>query len=839
MLFKERGRKSASQTRGKNLEMIGGCYSSSLTERSEASSPRIPLRIRAIPLMVALAALVACLSSAPAALATTCNKFAASGVPSGIEGKNTNAGTEAAPYKTLAKLEESLTAGQTGCLESGQTFDTKENTYFGSSDGTEASPIVITATESAKPATITNALYVEASYLTFSHLIFKWKMPKPWVCWNTEGNPFECTGEPQNPEDSVQISVAAKHDTFLNDEVTNEDTDICINVVTGAEHTLIENDRIYECGPEFKGTKSVPNEESAWHDHGVYDYGKFTRIINNYIYGNSRNGILFYGSEAAEGGVAEHNIIDGNGNGITFGNDKKDTAQWNIITNSSLDDHGSKCEPKGCDDFATAAFDTEEKGGDSFEHNCTYNNLSGELEYALSEPLKPESKEMLYVTLKENKLETNPLYKNAATHEYTLSKSSPCIGYGPATAQPAPTAITEAATTVKGTEATLNGTVNPESLETKYSFQYGLTKSYGKETTPVSAGSGISNVKESKTITGLEAKTTYHFRIVATNNVDTTTYGEDLTFTTETVSPPGAAAVFTGKVGQTEVEVESSISAHGYDTHYYFQYGTTESYGSTQPAPPGADAGSAEGVPVSATLMGLTPGTTYHIRVAATNAGGTGYSKDSTFTTKAVRPPGVAAGIASKVGQTEAKMETWIDPYGWDTHYYFQYGTSESYGSTQPAPPGVDMGSSNESVGVNSTLTGLKPGTTYHFRAVATNAGGTSYGIDSTFKTEAVLAPGIAAPFALKVSPTEAELEAGVEPHGWDTHYYYEYGTSEAYGSTQPAPPGADVGSSTEDVWVFTTLAGLTPSTTYHYRIVATNAGGTTYSKDSTFKTEP
>src|ERR1700719_736406 len=124
-------------------------------------SPRIALRVRVLPLAVVVAALVACLSSAPAALATTCNKFAASGVPSGIEGKNTNSGTEASPYKTLEKLEESLTAGQTGCLESGQTFDTKENTDLERGNGTEASPIVITSTESAKPATITNSLAIE------------------------------------------------------------------------------------------------------------------------------------------------------------------------------------------------------------------------------------------------------------------------------------------------------------------------------------------------------------------------------------------------------------------------------------------------------------------------------------------------------------------------------------------------------------------------------------------------------------------------------------------------------------------------------------------------------
>jgi streptogramin lyase len=506
----------------------------------ERRSPRIALRIGALPLAVVLAALVACLSSAPA-FATTCNKFAAE--PS-KGGSDSNTGEEAHPYATLKKLASSLSAGQTGCVFSGQTIDVKNpQTLYKETNGTEAKPITITSTEPNNPATITSWVALEegSNWIDFTHLNFKWSMPKPWACWNAEGNGFECPGEPQNPEDHVQISVDSHHDSFTYDEIENEDTDICINVAkwegSTAEHTLIEHDRIYDCGPEYKGTKSVPNEESAWHDHGIYDYGKFTEIKNDYIYGNSRNGIVWYGG--GEGGVAEHDVIDGNGNGITFANTKNSRAEWNIITNNSLDDHGKCAEPysgvKGCDDFAADV--GEEESGGILEHNCTYNNLSGELEFAFTEESAKENGDMPGVTFSGNKLGTNPLYKNAAAHEYGLAKGSPCLGYGPNTAQPTPLATTEAASTVKSTEATLNGTVNPESLETKYYFEYGLTKSYGTKTAEASAGSGTSNVKESKTITGLEAGKAYYFRIVATNATGTTD-GEGLTF-----GAPGNTAV--------------------------------------------------------------------------------------------------------------------------------------------------------------------------------------------------------------------------------------------------------------------------------------------------------
>jgi hypothetical protein len=98
----------------------------------------------------------------------------------------------------------------------------------------------------------------------------------------------------------------------------------------------------------------------------------------------------------------------------------------------------------------------------------------------------------------------------------------------------APSAVTDAATSVTSTGATLNGTVNPEGQETTYHFEYGKTTSYGTSV-PVpsaNAGSGTSNLEESKVITGLEPETNYHFRVVATNGTGTTD-GMDHTFTPE------------------------------------------------------------------------------------------------------------------------------------------------------------------------------------------------------------------------------------------------------------------------------------------------------------------
>ena len=82
-------------------------------------------------------------------------------------------------------------------------------------------------------------------------------------------------------------------------------------------------------------------------------------------------------------------------------------------------------------------------------------------------------------------------------------------------------------------------------------------------------------------------------------------------------------------------ELKGSVDPYGLDTHYHFEYGTTTSYGTNIPVPD-ADAGSNEGfIPVSETVTGLAPSTTYHFRLFASNSAGPNTSKDETFTTPA------------------------------------------------------------------------------------------------------------------------------------------------------------------------------------------------------------
>jgi hypothetical protein len=86
-----------------------------------------------------------------------------------------------------------------------------------------------------------------------------------------------------------------------------------------------------------------------------------------------------------------------------------------------------------------------------------------------------------------------------------------------------------------------------------------------------------------------------------------------------------------------------------------------------------------------------------------------------------------------------------------------------------------------------------------------------------------------------QVTATTATVKAKIDPHGLATEYHFEYGPTTAYDAqTPPAPAGA---ATTESV-VTQTIAGLQPYTTYHYRVIATNAAGTTAGHDAALTTK-
>jgi phosphodiesterase/alkaline phosphatase D-like protein len=400
----------------------------------------------------------------------------------------------------------------------------------------------------------------------------------------------------------------------------------------------------------------------------------------------------------------------------------------------------------------------------------------------------------------------------------------------------APVVTTEEATGISASGATLNATVNPEDDNvTDCHFEYGPTKTYGTSV-PCSSlpGSGIQPVAVSAAIGGLTSANTYHYRIVATNSTGTSR-GADQTFATPAELAPAVVTGEASNVVQTSATLGATVNPEGEKvTDCHFDYGTTEAYGASVPCSSSPGAG-LSALPVSAPLSGLEPGTTYHFRIVAVNGTGTGTGSDATFTTPVRRAPAVVTEVPAAVAQTSATLKATVNPEDETvSDCHFEYGPTETYGTSIPCSS--LPGSGTSPVAVSAALTGLVASSTYHYRIVATNPTGTSFGADTMFTTTASQAPVVVTGNASPLAPTTATLNATVNPEDEaisDCHF--EYGTTEAYGTSVPCSslPGAG----TSAVPVSAAVESLTPNTTYHFRIVATNPAGTSTGTDGSFKT--
>jgi hypothetical protein len=244
-------------------------------------------------------------------------------------------------------------------------------------------------------------------------------------------------------------------------------------------------------------------------------------------------------------------------------------------------------------------------------------------------------------------------------------------------------------------------------------------------------------------------------------------------------------------IGTITATINGTVNANCNITVVTFEYGTTVAYGTSVTADQSPVSGGVV-TDVSYDLAGLIVGQTYHFRVVASNTGGTTYGDDMTFTTGAV-PPTVLTSAATGIGNFIATLNSSVNANNLSTSTSFEYGLTTSYGNTIAGVPSTVTG--NTATPVTADISGLNYNTTYHFRGVAQNSAGTTFGNDMTFNT---LCPIPANPGTIS-GPTElCQATSG--------HVYSIAAVTYATGYTWTVPTGASI-----------TAGNNTPSITVSY----------------------
>jgi hypothetical protein len=260
-------------------------------------------RIKPVAAVVIVALAV---GTAPAEASVTCTKVAS---PTGLDA---GPGTLAVPYRSAQKLADSLAPGQTGCLRAGTYSGNVKVTL----SGAPGAPLEITSYPGER-ATVAGKLWIAegADSVTFASL-------------DLDG---------RNPANLPSPAVNGDDVTFVDDDVTNQNTTVCFDLgpttYGRANDTVIERNRIHNCG-ELPATNF---------DHGIYvEHATGTRIVDNVIYDNADRGVQLYPD--AQSTYVARNVIDGNGEGVLIAGGAEDygpqassdnVIEHNAITNSS------------------------------------------------------------------------------------------------------------------------------------------------------------------------------------------------------------------------------------------------------------------------------------------------------------------------------------------------------------------------------------------------------------------------------------------------------------------------------------------------------------------------
>jgi hypothetical protein len=217
-------------------------------------------------------------------------------------------------------------------------------------------------------------------------------------------------------------------------------------------------------------------------------------------------------------------------------------------------------------------------------------------------------------------------------------------------------------------------------------------------------------------------------------------------------------------------------------------------------------------------------------------------SGEEVFVLGPVPPPGAEMVEVTDITDSSAKFTAEVTVPapggdGFDTSYRFEYSKNGIDWTALPASQDISVGSTAGTQTVSQTASGLDANSPYSVRVRACTSDCTT-SAPISFATDPA-APAVPLTFTEGVTKTAATLGAHINPRGSATTYHFEWGTTTAYGNRVPAVVERPIGSGSSRIVVREDIAGLQPSSEYHFRVVATNAApdGTTIGPDQRFET--
>jgi parallel beta-helix repeat protein len=342
-----------------------------------------PIETAAFFAPIALAACVAACSSADGtAPAAGCTKVAASGGSDRAQGSETN------PYRSAERLAEALRPGETGCLRDGSY---RVSTLSLRRGGRKRAPVTIRSYPGERARLVGRVVITRrARHVALRELDL-----------DGSGAPLCRHGCRRLPSPSV----FGDHALLGGNDITNRHRGICVLVghprYGRPQETVIRDNRIHDCGV-------LPPRN---HDHGIYvSDADDTTITGNVIYDNADRGIQLYPD--AQRSLIRNNVIDGNGEGLTFSGAGGEASSHNVveanaITNSRERDNVEAWYPPG----------NPVGRGNVLRANCIHGGARDDGDGGISDERGFSA---------EGNLLMDPLYLNRAGKDFRLQAGSPC-----------------------------------------------------------------------------------------------------------------------------------------------------------------------------------------------------------------------------------------------------------------------------------------------------------------------------------------------------------------------------------------------------------------------------